>query len=699
MVFVEELASYTSDVDPYKFAREQLLTYIEKTYNIDGEEANAIYKEMLKDREVRDPQVSLIKREKGLDTKETSMSLLNYIEEHKLKNEAMTPSFTCYDREEKSYQGMFIEDGLSNRSSKKKEAAICEGKGDALGFLINNLLQKAFKLRNNSLSGAYLSLSTIFYNPSSHTALTSGTRLAASLANMVTESMVAGKRLYSDPETVINHFLSIITSIDKSKIEATNAKYDIVYPTTQDILNMVTHSIRDYWRNEKYFKHIEDFVSTLDKFERSAILYTYDLYHLEKASPDFARGMLDKLSRQHIGLSKDLAVLDTIDEFILNITHHICFSSLKGEGKDYSKFPTRTKDLVVSTAIMLDKNVKYYTDYIDTYLKSEVMPINIAFIKDMIMEAVSHSDTDSTCGWYGDRVYDRFGKYDMTTRGVGYFSAYMMFNSGVVSHLLRQLTANFNVAVDKRDKLAMKNEFYFPVFGSANVTKHYIANILIKEGLVYDTPKLEVKGNSLIASNNDKFIREDFTDLVTYVTNILTTGAKLDVDVVLGKVIALEREVTTRLERGDPSVFKLDNINTTYKVMKGNPDNWQGTNLYHSKLYDAVFKDKYGASDDLPYIGVNIPLKSGNLLEMLEEIEDEDIKKRFIEFMEKYPKPKLERLIYPINIISSTGLPKELKHIVDAHKLITLLLKGHYVLLEILGIYIKPDTILTEQGY
>jgi len=112
-----------------------------------------------------------------------------------------------------------------------------------------------------------------------------------------------------------------------------------------------------------------------------------------------------------------------------------------------------------------------------------------------------------------------------------------------------------------------------------------------------------------------------------------------------------------------------------------------------------VFKDKYGASDDLPYIGVNIPLKSGNLLEMLEEIEDEDIKKRFIEFMEKYPKPKLERLIYPINIISSTGLPKELKHIVDAHKLITLLLKGHYVLLEILGIYIKPDTILTEQGY
>jgi len=697
-LFVNALDEYKIDIDPYAQAREQLLVYIEKTYETNGEEANILYKEMLEQRDVKDPTVLYVNRENGMDKKDATVSLLDFIEETKNKGEAMTPSFTCYDREEESFQGLFIQDGLANRSAKKKEAAKCEGRGDKLGFLINNLLQKAFKLRNNSLSGAYLSLSTIFYNPSSHTALTSGTRLAASLANMVTETMVAGRRYYRDPESVINHFLTILSSIDKEDIKKTNKKYNILNPTKHEVMMMVEYSISDYWSNDKYLSSIRNFVSKLDGEERSAIMFTYDMFHLEKVNPVFVRGMLDTLAKPHIDISSDIDKLKEYDEFIINIAHHICFGSLRGKGNDYKLFSENLKDLVVSTTIVLDRNLKYYKEYIDTYLKSNIMPINIPFIKDMIMEAVSHSDTDSTCGWYGDRVQDRFGKMEMNEKGIAYFSVYMMFNSGVVSHLLRQLTANFNVALDKRDKLAMKNEYFFPVFGSANTTKHYIANIMLKEGLVYQDAKLEIKGNSLISSNNDKFIRDHFTDLVKTVTDTLTKGEQLNSEDILGNIADLERAISTKLYNGDASVFKLEKVNNTYKVMKNNPDNWVATNLYHHHLYKEVFASTYGETDLLPYIGVSVPIQ-GNIKELVEEIEDISIRNKFSNFLKENPKKSMERIIIPYSVISKKGLPKELQHFVNEHELIHKLLTGHYILLEILGIYLKEGAILKELGY
>ena len=409
--------------------------------------------------------------------------------------------------------------------------------------------------------------------------------------------------------------------------------------------------------------------------------------------------MMDKLAQQHIGHSDDLEKLKEYDEFTVNIVHHICFDSLRGVGKDYNMFNSKTKDRIVSTTIMLNRNLEYYQDYIETYLKSEVMPINVAFIKDMIMEAVSHSDTDSTCGWYGDRVQDRFGKMEMGAKGVGYFSIYMMFNSGVVSHLLRQLTTNFNVEGNKRDKLAMKNEYYFPVFGSANVTKHYIANMMIKEGLVYQEPKLDIKGNTLISSNSDKYIRDHFTNMVRDVSNILTKGDRLDSEKVIGNVADLERSVISKLRTGDASVFKLEKINTTYKAMKSDPSKWTSTNIYHHELYKEVFSTKYGSSGDLPYLAVGIPLKEENLKGMINDIKDIGGRDRLEAFFKKHPKGALKRILYPLSIISTKGLPEELKEMVDEHKLITTLLKPHYVLLEILGIYVKDNSILIEQGY
>ena len=699
MLFVDDVDKYDNDVDPYNQAREQLVTFIEKTYDINGEEANAVYKEMLKDRDVKNPQVTFVERENSLDRRDAAVGLLEYIEHHKTNNESMTPAFTCYDRKEPSYQGLFIQDGLSKRSDKKKEAAICEGKGDKLGFLINNLLQKAFKLRNNSLSGAYLSMSTIFYNPASHTALASTTRMAASLANMVTESMVAGRRLYKDPESVINHFLSLLTEMDRDKVITTNLKYDIKDPTVEEVMGMVKHSITDYWDNPKYLSSIESFVSKLKPEERSIILFTYDLFHMEKVNTKFTRNMLVSLSKPHMSLSDDVEVLKDYDEFTINIAHHIVFNKIKGLGTDYKSYPRAIRDNLISTVIGLNDALEHFKDYIDTYLKSKTMPINISYIKEMVMEAVSHSDTDSTCGWYGHRVEDKFGRYDMSEKGIGYFSIYMMFNSGVVSHLLRQLTTNLNVATENRDKLAMKNEYFFPVFASANSTKHYISNIMMKEGLVYEEPKLEIKGNTLISSNNDQYIRDDFTNLVSHITTILSTGEQLDVEDILGRVAGLERNILDRLYKGDASVFKMDKINNTYKAMKNDPSKWVSTNIYHSRLYDAVFEEKYGKSHLLPFIAVSIPIKKGKLLDMIEEIEDVSIKDKFKEFVIKHPKNDIGRLLYPLTVIKARGLPVELEHMVDSHTLILRLLKGHYVLLEILGIYIKEGCILTDQGY
>ena len=78
----------------------------------------------------------------------------------------------------------------------------------------------------------------------------------------------------------------------------------------------------------------------------------------------------------------------------------------------------------------------------------------------------------------------------------------------LTTHVLATMSGNMGVPDKFKFKLAMKNEFAFPLFALTGRAKHYWAAMSEREGNVYEKFDLEIKGVELRSSNTPKHIFE-----------------------------------------------------------------------------------------------------------------------------------------------------------------------------------------------
>lgn len=700
-VFTKSIDEYQRDISPVEEYLKQTSTIISKQLGITKEEALSKIKQIIKSTDIINPMVTYNYRNDNGDVVQQKDKLTDYIKDAINNNEIMVPSFTTYlfPDDKKSLHGEFMKYNADRRSKFKKEAFRYKQLGDFDNFNLNNVMQKTMKIANNSLSGAYASKGTILYNPSAHYTLTSMTRCVSSVGNALSESLIAGNKHFKDPDSVLNYISSVITNIDMSAIRTCIDRYNLTIPTADDIFKEYKNCWKWYWDNPDYDSVILHTLQRLTEEDRVAVMYVNDLWHMKMFNEVFIKQMITNLKEIKSGISDDATILAKAPEGIDILVKIICSEHIKNDNRPLTELKgTPVGDIIGSTCVSIIEHMKYYKLLFRTFFCTNIMPIDIAYIKEMFRNVIVLSDTDSTCASYEKWVEWYTGGNDISNNGIAISSVVMTINSLVIDHYLKVLSKNINVSKDRMELLKMKNEFFWPVFTTANKNKHYFASTSIQEGNFYINPELEMKGVHIIASPADRDITNKVHDMIKDINHKLTNNVKLSLKHYCSLVADLEREVIKRIKDGDVSIFKKDKI----KDHKGYKQEPELSPYINHILWQSVFSNKYGDAPPPSYTVIKVPtiLDTKNKMnKYLEQLPDRDIANRLKDFLVKYKKDTLMTLRPPITIVSDKGLPEEYLEIIDYNRVINDNLNSAYIVLESIGYYRKGDILLSQEGF
>lgn len=703
--FKRQTGGYTTEINPLNNYMAQAITFVMTYLNTDKVNADRIVRNAIKDKGPTNPDVEYRARKINGDRELRTAKLSDYIKDTVRDGDIIVPSFTVYDHPDKnrSLHSDFLKINIERRSKHKELAFAAYQSGDMNEFVRNDVLQKVMKIFNNSLSGAYASKSTSLYNPSQHYTLTSMTRAVASIGNAVSESVIAGNKCLYTPDSVMNYITSIITIVDLKQVASAINMYKLHTPSAEEVMKMLCYSSDRYWTNVSKKKIILDYLLRLNEIQLTAVMYVNDLFHLRMYNDAVIKDFVGSLgSRVTTGVLNPLKVLNIDLEGVNNLVHHVCMEDIRGMKVKYSKLVDENPevlDILGATAENIYKVLNKYRILLKAFFITDILPIDIGNIKDSYRDVIVLSDTDSTCGSYDNWTHWYYGYDRFTPEAVGLSAAVMTINTQVIDHNIKVFAKNMNVEDSSVELLKMKNEYFWSVFVTANVSKHYFANTWIQEGNVYAKPKLELKGVHLIASAGNQDVAKIAHDGMTSMLTAIENGVKLNPKEILKGVANIERKILTAVDNGDISMFKLDKIKepSAYKV-----DDMAKTPYFHHQLWKDVFMDKYGDPGEPTYMVVKIPtiLKSKRLLtEYLAGIEDETIKDKLEICLAKHNKQMLGTFRIPLTIAGGSGVPKEILGAIDKQRIVLDNMNIFYIQLETLGIFRKPSMLFSDMGY
>lgn len=705
LVFKKQTEEYLNRLDPQSEYIKQASIFISKSKGIPVEEARKKVIAVLKSYPIKNPIVKFNHRAENGDMFIDTEPLLSYIKSVQDEHNVLVPSFTAYVHPsiKKSLHAEFISVNIKARKEDKKKLFYYTQTGDKDKAMYYDNMQKTRKIFNNSLSGAYASKSTILYNPSAHYTLTSVTRCVSSIGNAVTESIISGNKIFRDPDSVLNYISSVLANADMEALQKVIDKYGIVYPEVSDVMLMVKESTENFWNIPSKLDYIREYLGKLSKLELAAVLYTNDLLNFRRLNKDIMVKLIARLSSTKTGYTTpetELKDIENVQEGVQSHVHNICQDAIKGKVIEYDKMVgSELLDLLASTAKYVAEGLTEYKDLIQALLITKVGPINIAYIKELMRKCIVLSDTDSTCATYDD--WTRWYKENCNGEDrdpIGVASTMMTIATQTMDHYIKTLSGNMNLDKSKFETLKMKNEFMWNSFVTMNASKHYFADVSIKEGNVLREPKAEIKGVHLLASSISAEYRNAGHGMMDEIRATLREHKKLDLYSYVKRVADIEREIIAKIKTGSTEVLGTDKIKdpTSYK------DAPEKSPYIHHLLWKEVFADKYGYPGEPTYNVVKVPTNLDTEARMntyLESLEDQELANRFRNFLKKYGKKNIGTFRPPMSLIEGKGLPDEIFNCVNYKRIVKDNCGMMYVVLEALGFYKSSDVLISELGY
>lgn len=702
-IFKHPTDEYKANLAPIKEYINLATKAISAYYSIPVEKANSIAKHIAK-QHFKNPIVKYRYRDDNGDTCTKEDTLTDYIKEVILNKEILAPSGTTYinPKIKKSLHAEYLGINIAKRNVYKKNAFIAKQTDDTDKFKYNNVMQATVKILNNSLSGAYASPSTIFYNPSAHYTLTSITRSVASIGNAITESIVSGNKLFISRELMFNYIVTVSEKTDLSSIEIVINRYNLHIPTPQEVLDSLLRSSDKYWKDKEFNAYILNYLFKLTGVQRAAIVYVNDLYHIRMHNDAFVKDMLGQMSKKVTTGSNDyLSDIKNSPDGVSVLANHIWADEIRGMSVVYDKL--EDQDLlcgIASTCKNITELLVRHRLFFRVFFTTNLLPISIANIRSMLRETIVLSDTDSTCGAYDEWVTWFFGGNNFTATGIGLAASVMTIATQAMDHNIKVFAKNMNIASESVDLLRMKNEYYWKTFTAANVSKHYYADTYIKEGNVFKESELELKGVHLIASTIDETLSNRGNAIMKEINSVVESGGLVDVYKYVKEVADLERQLLSIIESGNINIYKMIQIKNFKSYKK---DIKEQTPYFNHMLWTDVFMDEYGDPGEPTYNAIMIPTvmhTKKTMSDYIATIENESIRNKLTEFMTKYNKESLGSFRPPMSVVGGpTGIPKEMLAAVDKRRLVLTNLNMFYIILETIGIYRKESLLFSEMGY
>ena len=280
--FIRPIDTYKREYDFKNIAFEDLATFLSRSRNISMGEAKSYLAKQLSPQgafPLKNPEVGFLRRKSNGDRVAETSTLLDYLDNLTENNLIIAPNMAVYLRPEqkKSILADYIQMNMKLRKDDKKLMFENRMRKEYKAEAYYKTMQESRKVKNNSLSGMHASPSTVGYNKSSHSSLTSLCRCATSYANSSNEKFLGGLRHYYAPTIVYNHLLTSMRACDHNLIDKVVAEFNLHYPTTDEVMAVIRYSTQNYWRSEKELSKLRDFVDTMTPAEKAGFCYVGDL--------------------------------------------------------------------------------------------------------------------------------------------------------------------------------------------------------------------------------------------------------------------------------------------------------------------------------------------------------------------------------------------------------------------------------------
>ena len=634
---------------------------------------------------IDDPKMAVLVRGENEDRTKTMMTYNKYLGLIENNELIVAPSGTVYQNPNKkvSILSDYTQGRIGERKVYKKEMKVAQLKNDHVQKDIKDAQQNSCKIDANSLSGAFNSVYTMLFLKTAHSSLTSTCRMSTAYGNGNNEKFITGNRHFWKPELVIAQIASTINMVDLVQVRYVCELYNLNYPTVEQTLECIKYSTSLYWDIPFWDNLFEGYVSKLSNVERAAFVYVGDLYHLTQFNDSFVRQLFnDFITKPSLCYDFDKAqslVDDDLHSFIA-----MCEKDMM-MGKEYKDLTDDEKAVYSGYVIQLRETLDKYKDLIKTFWASPVAPASAANFPSSERKSVIAGDTDSTIFTVQYWVKWYLGDIKFIREGYAVAGTVVYFAGQMIVHLLAMMSGNMGVITKEIWRIAMKNEFFFPVFVPTMRGKHYFAYQEIREGNVFTEPELELKGAELRNANTPQVIKDAEIKLIKDIMDEVIKYQKVDIKDKLHRIAALEYQIREDIEKGGFKYFRLSQIKNKDAYSVDEPPAFA-----QYEMWQEVFGDKYGMSEPPPIRTVSFKVAAKNKTEIknwLEAIEDKQIRDKLAHWMERTGKTQLTELKLPLAILQGTGVPKELVEGASLRKVISVIMSPFYVILEALGFF------------
>lgn len=689
---IQDSALYLSSMtgDPL----EQCLAYVKEAFAKDGEFT------------LDDPKSLILNKSMVGDREKKVVTFNQFLNRIKKQDLLLSPSMTAYLPEtvRQSTHARYIKVNVDNRKATKGEQMRLEGENTPEAFeqaQVKKGEQENYKGNNNSYSGATVSAATVLCLKSTHSSLTSTCRTATTYANANNEKFIMGNRHYYNPEITKANMLSIAGATDLGLLDECMARFNMYYPTADDIIEMMLYSTKHYWQNPSYTAQIHKMVSGMTPIQRAAILYVGDLYHIYKHNPDLVKGFLSELSqvgRPDQVISKE--EFKTFDGDMALLSKFICYDIVKGRNDDkLAEENPEVFDTIYATGRNISEVLNKYKLLVDALFMTINVPSSVHAFPSAYRRAAVISDTDSTMFTLQYWVEEFFGKVTFTPEAKRLVFSLVFLVSEVVAHILALQSANMGVIKTKLRQLAMKNEYYFAVLSLTTRSKHYYASQDAVEGVMFQKARMEVKGVGLRDSKVPPRINRAAKKLMEEIINSVKEEKPLQMKSILTRIANLERDIYKSIYSGKAEFL------TTGKCKQVDAYKSEDNATYAKHLFwEEVMAPSFGKIDKPPYSFVKISVTIDNRTrfnEWVDGIEDKALGRRLKEWAMRNGKTGITNFHVPMTVVENMGIPEVITRVADVRAVISNTMGAFYLMLESLNVFLsdKDNTRLISDYY
>lgn len=638
-----------------------------------------------------DPAVIYLARDKVTGDRSRQITTFGqYLQTALEKNQIIVPTLTTYmhPSERKSLLANYINRNLQKRKMHKKQMLVSKQAGDSVRAAFENNLQNSCKIKNNSLSGAHSSPFTILYNRSSHSTLTSTCRITTSYGNANNEKFLAGNRHYWAPFIVLSDILTIVQNADYPALQLAMDAYKLAYPTPEQAMECIRYSSDLYWIEPTQDLITMRLLNGLTPLELAAYVYSGDAYHLAKYNPEPVRALLDDFTTViETPVDSPATYMDNLSEDEVALVSQLC--ARYTAGIDLYKLKSTNPEHYATVAA----NAKHLTDTLSKHqvlIRAVMRPTtlhgSVAKLPFILRRAVIASDTDSTIfttqnwvEWYCGRIC-----FTPTAFNVAYVMSFL--TSQVVIHLLAMMSANLGVERAKLNELAMKNEYFFPMFTLTPRAKHYFASKSSQEGKVFLEYEQEIKGVALRSSNAPPEINERLRLYMIEIQELVMRDGNVSIHDLLDPIAEIEHSIIATIANGEHRFLRSVPVKDVTSYVEGN----NAPALIHHRMWEEVFAPKYGHSIPPPYQAVKVSVELDNptkLKRWLDGLEDRALAERLSTFLIQNRRDRVAVMMFPKPMVEMIGIPPEVRNVITIRKLIHDIMSPYYLVLEAFGLY------------